>query len=386
MTICILGRQPRLGLAELEARFGADLVQPLGPHAALLEVEKPQQSQLGGTIKITRVITTLPQNTWRAAERFCLEELANDIAQAPEGKITLGLSAYGVRVTPRQLGRTALELKKMLRSHGRSVRVVPNTDTALNSAQVLHNNLTGKTGFELVFVASGKQLYIGQTISVQDVENYAQRDFYRPKRDAFVGMLPPKLAQIMISLSQPTTDATILDPFCGTGVVLMEAALQGYKIAGSDIDQRMVDYTQTNLQWLAKTYRLKPSVTELVRADATTHRWQKPLDRVVCETYLGKPLTALPDRQTLQHIINKSQVITRDFLQNLHAQLDPEARCTIAVPAWKSKNGFIHLPIVDDLNKIGYNRVSFSYADKNDLIYHRLDQIVARELLVLTRK
>jgi hypothetical protein len=36
---------------------------------------------------------------------------------------------------------------------------------------------------------------------VQDIDAYAERDFERPMRDAFVGMLPPKLAQIMLNLA-----------------------------------------------------------------------------------------------------------------------------------------------------------------------------------------
>jgi hypothetical protein len=44
------------------------------------------------------------------------------------------------------------------------------------------------------------------------------------------------------------------------------------------------------------------------------------------------------------------------------------------------------LKIVDDLEKMGYNRVSFKHVGNDSLIYHRSDQVVARELLVLTVK
>jgi len=44
-----------------------------------------------------------------------------------------------------------------------------------------------------------------------------------------------------------------------------------------------------------------------------------------------------------------------------------------------------HLPLLDHLEKMGYNRVSFEHASAEELVYYRPDQLVARELLVITR-
>lgn len=76
----------------------------------------------------------------------------------------------------------------------------------------------------------------------------------------------------------------------------------------------------------------------------------------------------------------------REFFKNLAHQVARGSRHCIAVPAWKTPQGFCHLPVIDDLEKLGYNRIDFKHASDEDLIYHRTDQIVARELLVLTRK
>jgi hypothetical protein len=85
-------------------------------------------------------------------------------------------------------------------------------------------------------------------------------------------------------------------------------------------------------------------------------------------------------------ISNNCNLIIRKFLQNLRPQLNPQARCCVAVPVWNSPRGFIHLPIVDQLEELGYRRVRFSHVKFGQLIYHRPDQHVARELLVLTVK
>ena len=377
-----------MGLAELEALFGAQKVRMAGRDSALLDVpmDAIHHQILGGTIKICEVIATTTLQRWNELENYCLQQLPNKLQIPENGKFTIGLSAYGIPTNTPAINRLTLTLKKKLRTQGFSIRVVPSKNVTLNSAQILHNGLV-KNGAELVLVAGGDKTYIGRTISVQDIDSYAQRDFERPKRDARVGMLPPKLAQIMINLAKPQPGATILDPFCGTGVVLMEAALQGFDIEGSDLEQRMIDYTAANLAWLSQNYQHRQISTDLREGDATNMQWHSPIKTVVAETYLGRPLTALPDRQTLGGIISDCNTIIRKFLVNLRPQLAPDARCCIAVPAWlQPRGGFIHLPVVDELHQIGYNRIRFSCATDDELIYYRPDQTVARELLVLTLK
>ena len=81
---------------------------------------------------------------------------------------------------------------------------MPNNENHLNSAQVLNNKLTSELGCELLLVSDGVNTIIARTTAVQDIDAYTLRDRGRPKRDARVGMLPPKLAQTIINLS--TTD------------------------------------------------------------------------------------------------------------------------------------------------------------------------------------
>lgn len=62
--------------------------------------------------------------------------------------------------------------------------------------------------------------------------------------------LHPRLARALVNLSRIKEGQTLLDPFCGTGGVLMEAALIGAKTIGSDIDERMVRGAKENLSSL----------------------------------------------------------------------------------------------------------------------------------------
>jgi SAM-dependent methyltransferase len=389
-TLIILGRQPALGLAELESLYGPENLQPVGAEAVLLNVEPNDVgfSRLGSMVKFCKVLTPLDTTDWTAIHTFLENAVPEHAKQLPEGKLTLGLSVYGLKVSPKRIQATGLTLKKLVRASGRSVRLVPNTEVFLNSAQVLHNNLTRKLGWELVFVRDGNKTIVCQSIAVQDIDAYRKRDQERPARDARVGMLPPKLAQIIINLAVGNNEqTTILDPFCGTGVVLQEALLMGYTAFGTDLDPRMVQFTKTNLAWLSEQYPKRTFTWGApVTADATSTTWKDAPHVVASETYLGRALNFLPDYETLNKIMSDCDTIHRKFLQNIARQTKPGFRMCIAVPAWKTKNGFKHLRSLDNLDELGYTRMSFVHAKNEDLIYHRPDQTVARELVVLIRK
>lgn len=388
-SLAILGRQPAIGLAELESLYGAETLTLVGKEAALLNCAPSDIvfAQLGGTIKLAKVLTFLDTTDWSQISDYLIEHVPkHTCCIAEEGKLKFGISAYGLRTNIKAMERTALSVKKAVKAGGRSVRVVPNKSLELNSAQVLHNQMTkGPLGMELLLVADGERTILAQTTNVQDIDAYAARDQQRPKRDARVGMLPPKLAQIIINLGvgeQKDKQLTLLDPFCGTGVLLQEAFLMGYSIYGTDLEQRMIDYSEANLTWLNRGHA---KAWKLEAGDATAHTWSS-FDTVVGETYLGRPFNTEPDDATLQQVMSDTSLIHKKFLQNLAHQTKPGFRACLAVPAWFTRRGIKHLKILDSLEDMGYNRVSFVHAEAQDLIYHRTGQIVGRELIVLTRK
>lgn len=396
-SLFILGRQPALGLAELESIYGADALKPVGPNATLAAIDPSQVefSRLGGSIKLCKLLTELPTTEWRDIEKYLLETVPEHLEDIPEGKFKLGLSTYGLRARPTEMNASGLRLKKLIKARGRSVRIVPNKTIALNSAQVLHNGLTSQTGWELVCYRVGSKTLLCQTYAEQDIESYAARDQNRPKRDAKVGMLPPKLAQIIVNLAvgdtNPLYGPVVLDPFCGTGVLLQEATLMKFDVYGSDIEPRMIEYTDTNLRWLEKSFDVVRSngpdarYFSLEVGDATTHTWKPMPNFVAAETYLGKPLSKEPNETLLHTIMGECDRIHRGTLDNLARQLPKGARLCLAVPAWRIKNGYKHLKTLDYIRELGYTRIEFRFAKASDLIYHRDDQIVARELVVLQK-
>jgi len=395
MYIAILGRQPALGMAELEHTYGSDKTRWFSDQSAIINTDTFSVDFLGGTQKAARVTIELGSSDWRQTSSKIAQEYSR-IWSNFEGKLTLGISAYGFDVSARDVQQTGIILKQRLKKNNVSVRLIPNAEPAMNSATSHHNKLgLSPNKIELIVIrARNGRVIVGESIGAQNITAYAKRDQGRPKRDTFVGMLPPKLAQIMINLavSSPSSQSTsrqeptrILDPFCGTGVILQEAALMGYAVYGTDVADKMIDFSQTNLEWLAHTHRIDIDAT-LHQGDAMDTTWNPPLNAIACESYLGQPFSAPPSPSKLDQVRRNCNHIISTFLENIAPQLTPGTPLCIAVPAWRATDGrFTHLPLVAQLEQYGFTPQPFKNIDQKDLLYYREDQIVARELLVIVK-
>jgi len=395
MHIAILGRQPAISIAELERAYGdvswfsdiSALVQP-PKDADYLDINR-----LGGSQKAGRVVLQIPGRDWRAASMKIVQHYVKAWAKH-EGKLTLGISAYGFREGPRDIQKTGLVLKSKLKPTGTSLRLVPNQEAALSTATSHHNKLgLSDNKIELLVVRGNSGIVIAESTGAQNITALAARDQGRPKRDAFVGMLPPKLAQIMINLAgplerKPDSDLPaprILDPFCGTGVILQEAGLMGYAVYGTDLAEKMIRYSRDNLNWLQDKERLDLS-WYLHEGDAMDTTWQSPVDAVVAEGYLGQPFSAPPSNSKLVEVRGNTNHILSAFLRNLSNQLEPGTPVVLGVPAWKDTEGhFTHLPLVTNVEELGFEYVQMRNVRPDQLLYFRPDQVVAREILVLVK-
>ena len=386
MYIALLGRQPALGMAELERRYGEDATSWFSDVSAKISTDTLSIEQLGGIQKAGQVVIELPSGDWRRVSMKIVQAYTHAWSGF-DGKITLGISAYGFDVSPREIQQTGIILKQKLKKVNVSLRMIPNNDTALNTATSHHNKLgLSNNKVEILVVrARNGRVIVAESTGAQNITAYTKRDQERPKRDAFVGMLPPKLAQIMINLADPAPDARILDPFCGTGVVLQEAALLGHAVYGTDLSEKMIRYSKENLDWLKETHRATFEY-DLHEGDAMDTSWQGLIGAVVGETYLGQPFSAPPSPAKLDQVRGNCNNIISSFLKNLASQIPAGTPVSIAIPAWKRiDGGFVHLPLINQLEQLGFTRHSFKNIKDHELLYFREDQVVARELLVLVK-
>src|SRR3990167_7432590 len=90
-SLCILGRQPALGLAELECLYGPYHIQPVGDHA-LLDIPDGEINfqRLGGTIKVAKLLAILPYSGWARIFNYLSENIPTHLEHLPPGSFTLG--------------------------------------------------------------------------------------------------------------------------------------------------------------------------------------------------------------------------------------------------------------------------------------------------------
>ena len=131
----------------------------------------------------------------------------------------------------------------------------------------------------------------------------------RPRKKPFFhpSAMQAKLARCMINLARPKAGETILDPFCGTGTMLIEAKLIGCQALGLDIQRRMAKGTIRNMAH----FKVKPE--GIIIADAK----DPPLTRVDCvvtDPPYGISSTTL--KRTTKQIIEEVLTAVHELLSN----------------------------------------------------------------------
>lgn len=134
-----------------------------------------------------------------------------------------------------------------------------------------------KTNIQLFF--TGKNVHCGLLLH-ENKERFMRR---RPhlRKGFHPTSIQPKLARALVNLSRVKKGQILLDPFCGTGGILIEAGLIGCKLKGNDISKKMIEKTKINL----KTLKLK---AELIQKDALKLKLKTKADSIVTDLPYGK--------------------------------------------------------------------------------------------------
>jgi tRNA G10 N-methylase Trm11 len=412
----ILGRVYTLSLAELlQVLTSLEVsykVMACSPEVVVIETDKALnaetlQARLGGVIKIIKLFDTfqkkgkeLPSQVMGAYFTF---KKIKEFFHEYSGKKQFGVSIYTLDPTLRfrdEAQRIAFFIKKVLQEQAQSVRaVLPQFPSqALSSVQVTENQLLQK-GAEVVVICGNQRIFVGKTLVVQNYEDYGRRDYQRPSRDEKVGMVPPKVAQTMINLSSPLKPLEyILDPFCGSGTVLQEAILMGYRAIGSDIEQKMIENSEKNLEWFRNRYHVSPGRYKLFKAHAAEISVQLPnykISAVVTEGTLGPIYGKLPKKPEMLANFKSLGKLYEQVFKEFQKFLTPGSKVVMCLPAYKvSASDYEFMPNLDFITENGYTVLDplpefltakyrfLKVTPRKSIVYDRKDQVVAREIFI----
>lgn len=150
-----------------------------------------------------------------------------------------------------------------------------------------------------------------------------RRPFFHPSA------LNPRVARALVNLATPR--GILIDPFVGTGSILIEAGVLGIYGIGCDIDRRMVEGCMRNL----KHYNI---LADVVQADA----------RMLPFRALQSVATDLPYGRTSSTHGSKFEVLLTEFLDELKELLKGRAAIMYPseyrgiVPEGKGFNLYVH--------------------------------------------
>lgn len=368
--IFILGNHPKLSLAEIRATLPELHVSYSEAIFAFVEAKdfdcEKALYRLGGTIKIGKILHTL----------IDAQSLVRILQDKP-GKIIFGISFYDRRAR-KEYARLGMEIKKVLKAQGRSARLVVSREPTLSSVVVAKNKCR-----EFMLLPCDGRTAVAETLAVQEFEDYSFRDYGRPSRDAASGMLPPKLAKMMINLSGAKPEDTLLDPFCGSGTILQEAVLLGYKkIIGSDNSPKAVSDTEKNLAWLKEKYQTQDAQYQILECDARqiSKKLESPVDVIVTEPYLGPALSGRETREKLSDIIRELSLLYMGALREFKKIIKPHGIIVMAMPTFRFQDTTLKLSIMPEIAKIGYRS-----ENTEALSYSRPNQKLIREIVILRK-
>lgn len=151
------------------------------------------------------------------------------------------------------------------------------------------------------YVAGDGKRYLAITDPRSMRQGWAQR---RPRSRAFFhpSAIFPKFSRALVNLSGVQPGQVFLDPYCGTGSLLIEASIVGADPVGTDLARKMVRGARRNSmkygqQWLG-----------LVRADSTRMPFRQT-DAIATDIPYGRASSAggLDSRDILESLIKEAE-------------------------------------------------------------------------------
>ena len=108
--------------------------------------------------------------------------------------------------------------------------------------------ILGDPDIEIRGLINNSTLYVGSKITEINRSQFEERKVqHRPFFSPI--SLHPKVARALVNLTSINRNEVLLDPFCGTGGILIEAGLLGVKVIGSDIEEKMIEGCKKTLNF-----------------------------------------------------------------------------------------------------------------------------------------
>lgn len=335
------------------------------------------------TIKIIEVVEVIGD------ERDILEENLN--IKWFEWKFNYAINTFWVKkISLKEILKIS---KEVIKSNGLNPRFINQDFKNVSSVAVIKEALVKKwTDFNFIFTED--KTFFGNTIFVQDIYGYSNRD-YSKDRDMNVWMLPPKLAQMMINLwFEWKENINIYDPFVWLWTVLIESVyMWNKKVFWSDLSEKMVQTSSENLEKLKNKFDFEKNIFTQNAKYIHEINILNNVDLIVTEWYLWEIMT--------KNNINFERIEKqREKLSDLYEwfftwlkKLNFKWNIVISFPFWEMNSKYFYFEEIYDkidmycqINDILPPDFAHLKTKVGSLLYKRDSQLVGREIFSLKIK
>ena len=355
-TAFILGRNPELSRQEVfsflkarDRKFKEVLFEDNILMIETPEDEKFDIQEFGGILKLGKI-------KFKGNEKEFIEFLKED-QLIEEDKFTYAI--FGNLDAEILKDKFKEEKRKAILKQGRrQLKVQEGTRLSLPKADIFF------------FIHEYKnKIYFGTLAQNFNTIEVEKRDMDKPVRREHLA-ISPRLAKILINLSEAKPGKLLLDPFCGIGGILQEAFLKNIKCHGIDNDAQAIKDAKENLLWLKKSYNIDTKY----QLDILNSKKAPDLQfaAIATETPLGKVLTKKPNDNQAKQIIQNFEALIIPILSRLKKIKKPEAKIAITFPSIRK----FRVNVEKIANKTGL------FIHKGPIAEFRPKQFISRDIIV----
>ncbi|OGI15775.1 hypothetical protein A3K63_00165 [Candidatus Micrarchaeota archaeon RBG_16_49_10] len=382
----VLGKNQRLSTAEIASylrikglRF--EMASFKGFCIAETEDGDIDVKDLGGTLKVCEVLGESLPGEFE-------QEIMKAIPPVKSRKGYFAVSIYGPHSEGKgyiqTVKRLSVAIKKRLREEGSNLNFMSHRGRSYFTHTEIVKKKVLVDGFELVAGIVEGKCYIARTLGVHDPFEFMKRDVERPAQRTMYS-IPPRLALIMLNLSEPGSEGLVIDPFCGVGTIVQEMALRGLECEGSDIDADIIEAARTNLDWLKGEYKTirEPKLFAMDARELGKKYGKESVSRIVTEPSLGPLLPKHPKKRHVEKIVEELLPQYREFFEVFREILKEDGKVIIVFPEYRTEKGDVRIE-TGFLKEAGFEKVPLMGADSflDAEERHR----VMRRIYVLRRK
>ena len=343
---------------------------------------------LGGSFKIGEMVAEASD------ENLFLEKLyATKMFEWLDEKAPWGLSLYGINndLDPEFVQDVQSLVAEKVKEAGarKAKKVLPDiTDVNEGIRELSSGIVAEKNVIDVQLLKSKDSMFLAATIATIPSISFQERDLKRPYQNATIS-LSPRIARTLVNVTMVNEGQTLLDPFCGTGTILMEAALLNINVIGFDKDSQKIWGTVQNMKWLRSTGRISKNVyAKLQRRNARDLRFlgRDGIDAIATEPILLPPLERFPSEEEAKDMLLNSFKTYKEFLKSAEYVLKRNGRIALVIPyirlSTRKKAGFDVEQLLEGANLQIARLDGFTFPI---LARHTQDQKVIRGVLLLEK-